>query len=241
MDLYEKSRLLIKQILDEKDPADAPTAYYALDLPPARRKLAIEQDEQSQRVGFAVRCQTGFDLFRPLVTMRCFGPHIAARLLAALLEVGRPYIFFARRDQFPLGQHVLHVEEQKVLHIYRLDPARFKPVVNVMVRHNTASDGMPRCEIYSGGLQAVAGVNWASRRFAEVFVHTEPEARRRGWGRSVVMACTEQLLKSEKMPLYLLEQGNDAARELARSVGYVDTGARQIYAEVVYTGGADSS
>lgn len=235
MNLDEK-RQIVSEILDPKSPADAPTAHYALHHPPERTALDISRDHQSRRTGFVARCQTGLDLFRPLVTMRCFSPQMARYLLARILTQNRHYIFFARRDQLTLIRGVMQLSNERILHIYRLDPARFKPVINVMVQQNDAPDGSPRFEIHSGGLQALAGVNWQSDRFAEVFVHTEEEARRRGWGRSVLAACTEQILKARQLPLYLVETDNEASRQLAHNVGYVDTGARQVYAEAIYTG-----
>ncbi|MCZ7546672.1 MAG: GNAT family N-acetyltransferase [Anaerolineae bacterium] len=69
-----------------------------------------------------------------------------------------------------------------------------------------------------------------------MYVHTEPGARQRGWGQSVVAACTERVLRDGRTPLYLVDEDNEASRALAENVGYVDTGARQVYAEVIYTG-----
>ncbi|MBN1284821.1 MAG: hypothetical protein JXB47_05450 [Anaerolineae bacterium] len=232
----EENRRIVREILNESDPADAPTAHYALYHPPERTVLDVSRDHQSKRTGFVARCQTGLDLFRPLVTMRCYSPRMAEYLTARVLAKGRHYIFFARRDQLTLARHIMQFHQERILHIYQLDPARFRPVINVLVQQNNAPDGSPRFEVHSGGLQAVAGVNWQSNRFAELFVHTEEEAQRRGWGRSVLAACTEQILKAKQMPLYLVEPDNVASLELARNVGYVDTGARQVYAEVMYMG-----
>lgn len=229
-------RRALRHLLDERSPADAPTAYYALHHPPARTALFVEQDAGGRAVGFVARCQTGLDLFRPLATMRCPSPEVAVRLLDKALTVGRPYILFVPADQYPLAGGSVQVESERLLYIYRLDRARFKPLINVMVMQAAAPDGSPRYEVRSGGLQAVAGVNWQSPDFAEIYTHTEPGARGRGWGRSVVAACTERLLRDGRTPLYLVEAHNEASIALAESVGYVDTGARQVYAEVLYTG-----
>jgi predicted GNAT family acetyltransferase len=105
-----------------------------------------------------------------------------------------------------------------------------------MVVNKTAPDGTPRAEIHSGGLQAVAGVNWQSPGFAELYVHTEAEARQRGWGRSVAAACIERILGSGRIPLYLVEPGNEASVSLAQSLGFYSTGARQVFADAVYSG-----
>ncbi|MBN2303375.1 MAG: hypothetical protein JXQ72_02785, partial [Anaerolineae bacterium] len=97
-------------------------------------------------------------------------------------------------------------------------------------------DGLPRCVIESGGYKAVAGVNWQSPAFAEIYVHTDPPVRQRGWGSGVASAVTQAVLESSRLPLYLVEQQNDVSRQLADTLGYVDTGARQVYADVVYQG-----
>ncbi len=234
--LIREQRQIIRRLLDESSVVDAPTAYYALYHDSARSALATRQDGDGRPLGFTGRFQTGHDLFRPLVTLRCRAPEVAADLLAELLTPGRPYIFFANVNQLPLVGGSLHIENRRILHIYYLESARFRPVINVMVVERTTEDGKPRCEIRSGGLQAVAGVNWVSPGFAEVYVHTEPLARKRGWGRSVVSACTERILRSGRLPLYLVETDNEESIQLAQSLGYVDSGARQLYADVVYQG-----
>ncbi len=229
-------RDVVRMMLDENSPADAPTAYYALYHDPARSALFVERDAGGNPLGFVARCQTGLDLFRPLVTLKCRDAGVLSRLLARALVPGRPYLLFANLNQLPMLGSDLEIGEQRIYSIYYLDPARFRPVVNVMVVHNRAPNGTPRCEIRSGGLQAVAGVNWQSPGFAEIYVHTEPLARKRGWGRSVVAACTEEVLKEGRIPLYLVEPHNEESVGLAMRLGYVDTGARQVFAEITYKG-----
>ncbi len=97
-------------------------------------------------------------------------------------------------------------------------------------------DGTPRCAIESSDLRAVAGVNWQSPAFAEIYVHTDAAARQRGWGESVVSAVTQAVLEGGRIPLYLVESDNEPSRALAEKLGYVDTGGRQVYADVVYLG-----
>jgi hypothetical protein len=233
-----QQRQVVRQLLDDASPTDAPTAYYTLFHEPARSALYTSVDETGVAQGFVGRFQTGQDLFRPLVTMRCRDAAVAAKLLKQALTPGRPYIFFIAADQLPLARDHLQIESEQVFNIYRLEARRFQPVINVMVVHKEAANGTPRCEIHSGGLMAVAGVNWQSPGFAEIYVHTELPARQRNWGRSVVMALTERLLRDGRLPLYLVEPGNEVSRSLAESVGYVDTGARQVYAQAIYPGGS---
>ena len=224
------------QLADQFDlhsPIDAPTAYYALYHDPTRSSLWTAND------GFVGRFQTGIDLFRPLVTMRCRSAEVAADLLAEALTPGRPYVYFAALGQLSLVGGSLAISNERILSIYVLDPSRFTPEMNVLVQSNTARDGTPRSEIVSGSPResvAVAGVNWQSPGFAELYVQVAPEARQRGWGRSVIAACTGRVLQSGRLPIYLVEPNNEASVKLATSVGYVDTGARQIMADAVYQG-----
>jgi hypothetical protein len=235
MSVHEQ-RALVRRFLDDSSPADAPTAYYALFHDPTRSTLFTEQNESGQVLGFAGRFQTGIDLFRPLVTLRCQDAELAADLLAQTLIPEHPYILFASLNQYPLVGGSFEIDNHRILHIYRLDVRRFQPVVNVLVKRNTAHDGTPRGVIESSGLRAVAGVNWQSPAFAELFVHTDAAARLRGWGESVVSVVTQAVLESGRIPLYLVESDNEPSRALAEGLGYVDTAARQVYADVVYLG-----
>lgn len=227
-------RTQVRRLLDDSSPADAPTAYYALFHDPARSALFTQADDKGRVTGFVAVCQTGIDLFRPLVTLQCPNAECAAALLGQALKAGRPYILFARVNQLPLVSDVLRLDNHRILHILRLDPRRFQPVINVLARSEAAHDGTPRCVIESGGLQAVAGVNWQSPGFAEIYVYTDADARQRGWGISVVTALTQVVVKSGRIPLYLVEMDNDPSRRLAEKIGYVDSGGRQVFADVVY-------
>lgn len=229
-------RMRIRWLLDNSSPADAPTAYFALYHPAARSALYTLDNNADGVTGFVGVFQTGIDLFRPLVTLVCPEPESAAALLHRALIPNRPYVFFARMNQFPLVGGSLRVDRHRTLQVFQLDSRRFQPEINVLVRHNTAHDGTPRAVIESHGMRATAGLNWQSPTFAELFVHVDPEARQRGWGKSVVAAVTQMVLESGRIPLYLVQNDNEVSRHLAESLGYVDTGARQVYADVVYTG-----
>lgn len=235
MSIHE-TRKQVRHLLEDSNPADAPTAYYALFHPAPRSVLAMQTGSAGQVQGFAGRFQTGIDLFRPLVVLRCRDATCAADLLAELLVPGRPYILFANINQLPLIGGSLEIHTHRILRIYQLEVRRFERTINVLVRHSTNGEGYPHCVIEAEGYQAVAGLNWQSPAFAEIYVHTDAEVRRRGWGQSVASAVTQAVLDSGRTPLYLVETDNDASRELAEKLGYVDTGARQVYADVVYAG-----
>jgi hypothetical protein len=235
MSIHDQRRQ-VRALLDDSSVTDAPTAYYALFHDPARSTLFTEMDDNGRIAGFVGRFQTGIDLFRPLVTLQCRDADCAARLLEQALEPDRPYILFAKLNQFPLVGGSLHVDTYRILDIYRLELRRFQPVINVMVRQKTLPDGTPRAVVESGGQQALAGVNWQSPAFAEVFVHTDAPARRQGWGIGVVSAVTQAIVDGGRIPIYLVDSDNEASRNLAAQLGYVETGARQVYADVVYLG-----
>ncbi|HML23580.1 MAG TPA: GNAT family N-acetyltransferase [Aggregatilinea sp.] len=235
MSVHE-ARKQVRLLLDDSSAADAPTAYYALFHPPERSAIFTQKDSAGRVVGFAGRFQTGIDLFRPLMTLRCTDPACAADVLSRALLPGRPYIFFANANQLPLVGGSLRVENERILNIYHLDVSRFKPELNVLVQTRKTADGLPRCVISANGLEAVAGLNWKSPAFAEIYVHVDAQARQRGWGRSVAAAITQLVLAEGRVPLYLVESDNEPSLRLAESLGYVSTGARQVYADAVYLG-----
>jgi len=70
-------------LLDRDSAADAPTVYYALYHDPNRSAL-LSRMTRMGGLGFVGRFQTGIDLFRPVIAMRCWQAEIAAQLLAKL-------------------------------------------------------------------------------------------------------------------------------------------------------------
>jgi hypothetical protein len=227
-----------RELLNEFDAADALACYYTLYHDPRRTELFMHRDNQGKVDGFAVRCQTGFDLFRPLVTFRLRGGQTALPdLLEESLVAGRPYLAVLPMGYTSRLKPYLQLTDTSLNGIYRLDPARFKPEINVLVARRTDAEGNPRAEIKRARkVVAAAGVNWRSPIFAEVFVNVVEGERGRGYGRSVVSALAGELLREEVTPLYTVAETNTASRELAASVGLVDTGAREIMGQMMRAG-----
>jgi predicted GNAT family acetyltransferase len=126
----------------------------------------------------------------------------------------------------------LEVSRAGLNRIYRLDPALFQPIINVLVQRASGADDSPRFQIESQGeVVAMAGTNWRSPAFAEVFVYVHPMGRGRGFGKSVVSAATAALLEERVRPLYIVEEDNVASIEIATDLGYLDTGAREFVGE----------
>jgi ribosomal protein S18 acetylase RimI-like enzyme len=230
-DLGEKRRAL-RPLLSPTDPADALASYYALWHDPRRVQITLHQGPQGRVDGFLVVAQTGADLFRQLVTLRADRDTVVSSLLRQALQPGRPYRVVAPVALASALRSDLEFDRTSLSWIYMVDPSRFEPVINVLVQQVPAADGFPRFQIQSGEqVVAMSGTNWRSANFAEVFVYVHPQGRGRGWGRSVVSACTVSLLEKRLRPLYMVEEGNEGSMRLAESLGYVDTGKHEFSGE----------
>lgn len=226
-----------RSLLNEFDAADALACYYTLHHDPKRTTLFMHRDQPGMVDGFLVRCQTGFDLFRPLVTLRLRGQGALPDLLSEGLAMGRPYLMVIPAA---LGERIApHVTLSGVARniIMRLDPTRFHPEINVLVTTRRDPDGNPRAEIKQGDqVIAAAGVNWRSPVFAEVFVQVQETQRGQGYGRGVLVALVTELLKLKVAPIYAVAENNPASFETALRAGFVDTGAREIMGQAIREG-----
>ncbi len=229
-DLNEKRRLIRPLLSPGAD--DALASYFALWHDPRRTRLTLHRDARGMVDGFLVMAQTGADLFRPLVTLRAPGEDAVAELLGEALAPHRPYQVIVPVRLASAVRDRLRVEKSLLTQIYLLEPARFQPIINVLVQRVAGAEGVPRFQIESQGqVMAMAGVNWRSPAFAEIFVYVHPSGRGRGWGRSVVSACTNALLEERVRPLYIVDEENEASQRVADALGYVDTGHRDLVAE----------
>ena len=232
-----REREAIGSLLSLTDPGDALTVYYALYHPPALTRLHVHRKATGIPDGFLAICTTGADLFRPLVVMRAETDAVLRALLREALLVGRPYHFIVPVRYASTLTEEVERSEERVEFILTLDPAAFQPILNVLVVAAPGVSGGLRFEIRSQGrVVAASGTNWRSPYFAEIYVYTEPEARGRGWGKSVASACTSALLAEGVRPLYVVAEGEVPSRELAMSLGYHDSGLRQYFATGVRTG-----
>ncbi|MBI4770027.1 MAG: GNAT family N-acetyltransferase [Chloroflexi bacterium] len=194
-----------RQCLNLHSPADALAGYYALHYDPGRTEIVAGE------AGFLLRARTGADLFRPLMTYRAMDEAAASGLFQRGLRPGQPVIFAVPEALAGWINKHLQVADAAMVCIYELSPADYQPLINVLVT----------------GSRAAAGLNWRSPDFAEVYVHTEPAVRGRGWGRSVVSALAGVLLRERVRLLYVVEEANSASIRLAEAVGFRDTGLRQ--------------
>jgi len=236
-DLAAKRRA-IRSLLDEGDPADAAAAYYAFYHADNRTHLFLYPSPAGVR-GYVAVSRTGIDLFRPLVTLRLpqDDPEGAADLIYKALSPDTSAFVHAPAAYSPLLHAFFQAQSERRLYLYRLDRRRFRPEINVLVTRSDTPDGLPRFIVRpthpdsDGEIGASATVNWQSPAFAEVAVYTNPAYRKRGWGRSVVSALVQHLLKSGRIPLYEVASENRPSIQLARSVGFMNTGVEKMLLE----------
>jgi hypothetical protein len=217
-------RKLIEPLLAPSAPADARAAYYAL-LHDARRvQLTLHRLPNGQVDGFVAVCQTGRDLFVPLVIVRAREGTVG-ELLRRALAPGRPYDLVAVSEQGDEVEQVMSLTERHTNHIYVFEPSAYRPVLNVMVQ---PGEGPFRYEVQSGGkVVSAAGINWRSLRMAEMYVYSERGVQSRGWDRAVGSACVRALLDEGLLPLYTVAGDEPALSRLPRSLGFRDSGATE--------------
>lgn len=227
--LRNSDRQALSSLLRADSASDAVAAYYALSHDEKRTTLLVGRDGTGQVSAFVAVCRTGMDLFRPLVIVREFQTGAAAGLLEHALAPGRSYQFIAPPSLVSTVNAMLEVNERALCALYEMRRSSFKPVVNVLVVGALDSQNRPRFVIRSasGEAAAEAGLVWQSDTFAELYVTVQPSARGRGWGRSVVSACTAYLLEAGLRPLYVTDPDNTPSVHLCQALGYRDTGVRQ--------------
>jgi hypothetical protein len=169
-------------------------------------------------------CQTGRDLFVPLVVLRSPADGVGDLVRRALLP-GRPYLVVAPPDLRPALEEALHIQAPHVNVVYGLEPGAFRPVLNAMVQQAGAAY---RYEIrVRGHTVAAAGVDWFTDTFAHVYAYTSDDYHGRGWGKAVGASCVQDVLADSLLPLYTAAEENVAAQALAASLGFQDSAARE--------------
>jgi len=232
----DQLRSVIRPLLDDRSTSDALASYYALYHPADRTDLFVQPPEAGAGParGFLVRARTGMDLFRPLVTGRLHDDDTARSLFERGLTAGRPVYLTLLEAEARWAHKHLQMTEVELHRIYRFAPEKYQPEVNVLVVTTSGPDGLPHCEIRAADRSgAVAGINWQTPRYAEVYVYTDPPVRGRGWGKSVVRALVATILKLGRLPLYVVAESNEYSIRLAEAVGFEDTGQREFVGQAV--------
>jgi RimJ/RimL family protein N-acetyltransferase len=231
MSLVEQRRA-IRSLLGD-GAADAVADYYAFHHPDERTGLIPYPEGADRATAYLALSRTGIDLFRPFVTLRLPIADLdsSAEVIYHVLPPGTAVILFAPFHYGPLLRALFEVQNEETLHLYTLAPARFEPIINVLVTQTTGPNGLPRfiARASTGGeVIAAAGLNWQSPRYAELSVNTDLNHRRQGLGQSVVAAMVQQVLANGRSPIYLVGENNQPSRQLAESVGFRDSGSRKL-------------
>lgn len=220
-----------RQLLASLLPLDPPHAlrhYFALEHDPRRSRLIVHLDSRGQPSAFVAVCQTGVDLFRPLVVLHGDTDGLDQALTVALTP-GRAYLVSAQLEHHDWLKSRVRITDLERCRVLFLTPERFQPVLNILVQLSHTPDGLPRAVIHGrdGGVVAEAGASWMSSRYAEVFVEVAEAARGRGLGRSVVSALSARVLEMGRAPIYVAPERSTASLALAQRLGYADSGARE--------------
>jgi hypothetical protein len=169
-------------------------------------------------------CQTGRDLFVPLVVVRAPATTISTLLRKALMP-GRPYTIVVPLELRTVLDGVVRFEQQRINRVYVLEPASYRPVINVLVQPGQAEF---RHEIrVRDQVVAAAGANWRTDQMADMYVEVVSDFQGRGWGKAVGSACAQSLLSSHLLPLYTVSGDNLASRRLAEGLGFRDSQVRE--------------
>lgn len=230
-------RQRLRHLLDERHPGDAIESYYAFHHPDNRTQIVLEPTASDHPRGFITLAQTGFDLFRPMVTWRLPLEDLeqSTAFIYQTMTPGMPIILLTPPTYLPLVHTWFTVEREEMTNLLSLDQSRYEPVINVLVTQAESGNEWPRMVIRSpnGTVAASAMVNWQSRYFAEIAVHTQPNYRGRGWGQSVVSTLCQYVLERGRIPLYAVNPHNAPSLNLAERVGFVDTGQQNVIIEAV--------
>ncbi len=232
--LTTAERPLLAPLLDLQSAADASAAYYALRHPADRVQLLGDFAGAETVRGFLAIARTGLDLFRPVAIPFAAHPLGLNNLLRAGLKPGQPVLLFLPVDQQAWVEELLDLTDVRTMSLYRLDPALFEPVLNVLVTSTQSPEGLPRFEVRNpSGLHAAAGVNWRGDRFAEVYVESDAEGHARGFARSVLAAIVGQLLSERLLALYRVDELDTLAGAEAHAIGFRRTGERTVIAQAL--------
>lgn len=238
----DDKRLKIRSLLSLSAPADALYAYYAFYHDPKRTELTVHEDDQGRADGFIAVCQTAQRLFQPTVALRTPRASVAVELLREALMPGRPYYLITTLDLQEAVADVVEIQDLEINRVYEVDLARFEYQVNVLVVAEEGVEDRPRFVIRAQEeTVAEAGVTWLSPHFAGVTVRATASARERGFGQSVLGACTRWVIRSGRHPLVIVDAQDAFTTALVEAVGYRDAGTRELAGDVICRPSSTSS
>lgn len=226
-----EDREQLASLLNMRSAGDATAAYYALYHPAEKVELYVCYSGSGIPIGFLALARTGLDLFRPLAVPLVASSVILRDLFREALGTNRQVILLLPLEQREWIGEDLNLTEIRVGELFRLDPAAFRPIINVLVMEVNNPDGLPRYEVHSRtGAYAAAGVNWIGDPYAEIYLEANEEAQLRDLAISVLAAMSNHLLEEGRVPLFRLDNTLILDPEALDRVGYRSTGTRTLIA-----------
>ena len=119
--IHYEQRRFIAHLLSLTSAEDALTVYYAL----YHQRTELFTHGQEVIVGFLAICQTGHDLFTPLVVMRADSDNVLHALLSHHLDEGQEYLFAVKEQTAPVLKRCLITWDEHYNLIYIVDEADF--------------------------------------------------------------------------------------------------------------------
>jgi hypothetical protein len=230
--IHISKRDRLAHLINERAVFDAMAGYYALHHPADRTSLCGFYPNDDPPTAFLVIAQTGLDLFRPLAIPFTGHAEPMVSLLQFGLKPGRPVLIDLPIEQRDWAEQTVALDSPRINEIYRLDPNRFEPLINVLITEVSTPTGWPRFEIQSRrGERASAGINWLGPHYAEVYVDVDKAARGRNFGQSLLATITARLLAANKIPLLRIPDDGVERVAAAINVGYRPTGVRTVSAQ----------
>lgn len=229
MTTLAEQRRSIRHLLDDHNPADGMTTYFAYYHRDQNTTLRPYPADAARAEGYVCLSRTGMDLFRPLVTMRLPIEDMerSTEIIYQALEPGSQVILSVPEKYSPLIRALFEMQKEEILQLLSLKATQFEPIVNVLITQDKGANGLPRFIIRDRQndniLVASAGLNWQSPRYAEISVSTHVQYRRQGYGRSVVAAMANYILSNGRTPLYTVAEHNNSSILLAQRVGFNKT------------------
>jgi hypothetical protein len=224
----------MRHLLDETKATDARAVYYALQYADGRTHLVTYRPNAPRAIGYVCQSRTGYDLFRPIVTMRLPIHNLddSAAILRHGLTPGMPVILNVPEAYMPLVSGLFDVYAEESYRVLVLDRGRFRPIINVLVTHETAANGLPSCAILRDDERVTsASINWQINHFAEIALTTAPATQRAGWTESVLAALSGHIVDNGRTPIVSIADHETGALEAAKSIGFVDLGIRDYLVE----------
>jgi hypothetical protein len=160
------TRTLIAPLITSS-PADALAWYFALEHDSRRTRIVARSGADGRAIAFVAVCQTGIDLFRPMVVMRGDDSAALKDALREALSPGRQYLFSAPVTLHPELDQVAFLYGETTNKIYSLNRADLKPIVNIMLQTSRTPDGLLRASIPARDRTnaAEAGTTWISSKY----------------------------------------------------------------------------